>query len=78
MPFEMRSKEGDIIGFDVDMTTHMAKAMGVGVEYVNINWDGIIPALLTKKFDIIASGMTITQERSISPHHILRSGRQFC
>lgn len=65
MPFEMRSKEGDIIGFDVDMTTAMAKAMGVEVEYVNTNWDGIIPALMTKKFDIIASGMTITQGRNL-------------
>ena len=65
MPFEMRAKEGDIVGFDVDMTTAMAKAMGVEVEFVNTNWDGIIPALMTKKFDIIASGMTITQGRNL-------------
>jgi polar amino acid transport system substrate-binding protein len=65
MPFEMRDKQGNIVGFDVDMTTAMAKAMGVEVEYVNTNWDGIIPALLTKKFDIIASGMTITQSRNL-------------
>ncbi|MCG8335107.1 MAG: transporter substrate-binding domain-containing protein [Proteobacteria bacterium] len=65
MPFEMRDKQGEIIGFDVDMTTAMAKAMGVEVEYVNTNWDGIIAALLTKKFDIIASGMTITQGRNL-------------
>lgn len=65
MPFEMRDKKGQIVGFDVDMTTAMAKAMGVKVEYVNTNWEGIIPALLTKKFDIIASGMTITQSRNL-------------
>ncbi|MFH2130273.1 MAG: transporter substrate-binding domain-containing protein [bacterium] len=65
MPFEMRDKKGNIIGFDVDMTTAMAKAMGVKVEYVNTNWDGIIPALTTNKFDIIASGMTITQSRNL-------------
>ncbi len=65
MPFEMRDKEGKIVGFDVDMTTAMAKAMGVKVEYVNTNWEGIIAALMTKKFDIIASGMTITQERNL-------------
>ncbi len=65
MPFEMRDKEGNIIGFDVDMTTAMAKAMGVEVEYVNTNWDGIIPALMTRKFDIIASGMTVTQGRNL-------------
>ncbi len=65
MPFEMRSKKGDIIGFDVDMTTAMAKAMGVKVKYINTNWDGIIPSLVTKKYDIVASGMTITQERNL-------------
>ncbi|MBU2643275.1 transporter substrate-binding domain-containing protein [bacterium] len=65
MPFEMRDKKGNIIGFDVDMTTAMAKAMGVKVEYVNTNWDGIIGALTTNKFDIIASGMTITQGRNL-------------
>ncbi len=65
MPFEMRDKKGAIVGFDVDMTTAMAKAMGVKIKYVNTNWEGIIPALLTKKFDIIASGMTITQGRNM-------------
>jgi len=65
MPFEMRDKKGDIVGFDVDMTTAMAKAMGVKVRYINTNWEGIIASLLTKKFDIIASGMTITQGRNM-------------
>ena len=65
MPFEMRNKQGDIIGFDVDMMTAAAKSMGVKLKLVNTNWDGIIPALLTKKFDIIASGMTVTQERNL-------------
>jgi polar amino acid transport system substrate-binding protein len=65
MPFEMRSKEGEVIGFDVDMTKAMAKAMGVEIEFVNTNWDGIIPALMTKKFDLIASGMTVTQGRNL-------------
>lgn len=65
MPFEVRSKKGDIIGFDVDMMKAMAKAMGVKLKLINTNWDGIIPALMTKKFDIIASGMTITQSRNL-------------
>ena len=65
LPFEMRDKRGGMVGFDVDMMTAAAKAMGVQVEFVNTAWDGIIPALLTKKFDVIASGMTITQERNL-------------
>ncbi|GAB4258534.1 MAG: transporter substrate-binding domain-containing protein [Deferrisomatales bacterium] len=65
MPFELHSKTGEIIGFDVDMAKRMAKAMGVELELVSTAWDGIIPALLTKKFDIIMSGMTATQERNL-------------
>ena len=65
MPFEMTNKRGDIVGFDVDMAKRMAKAMGVKLELVSTAWDGIIPALITKKFDIIMSGMTLTQERNL-------------
>lgn len=65
MPFEMTDKKGNIVGFDVDMVTEMAKAMGVKLELVNTAWDGIIPALLSDKFDIIASGMTVNQERNL-------------
>lgn len=65
LPFEMANKKGDFVGFDIDMAKEMAKAMGVKFVPVNTAWDGIIPALLTKKFDIIMSGMTVTQERNL-------------
>ena len=65
MPFEITDKNGKFIGFDIDMGKEMAKAMKVKWVPVNTAWDGIIPALLTKKFDIIISGMTITQERNL-------------
>ncbi|MEJ2366236.1 MAG: transporter substrate-binding domain-containing protein [Deltaproteobacteria bacterium] len=65
MPFEMTDKKGGFVGFDIDMAKAMAKAMGVKFVPVNTAWDGIIPALTTKKFDIIMSGMTITQERNL-------------
>ena len=65
LPFEMADKKGRFIGFDIDVAKEMAKAMGVKFEPVNTAWDGIIPALVTKKFDIIISGMTITQERNL-------------
>ncbi len=66
LPFEMTSKEGDFMGFDIDMGKEMAKAMGVKYVPVNTAWDGIIPALITNKFDILISGMTITQERNLA------------
>ena len=65
LPFEMADKKGNFIGFDIDVAKEMAKAMGVKFMPVNTAWDGIIPALITKKFDIIISGMTITQERNL-------------
>ncbi|NOR24427.1 MAG: transporter substrate-binding domain-containing protein [Desulforhopalus sp.] len=66
MPFELTNQKGEIIGFDVDMAKRMAKAMKVKLELVSTAWDGIIPALLTKKFDILMSGMTLTQERNMT------------
>ncbi len=66
MPFELTNQRGEIIGFDVDIARRMANAMGVKLELVSTAWDGIIPALLTDKFDIIMSGMTLTQQRNLS------------
>lgn len=65
MPFQMTNKRGEIIGFEVDILKAMAKSMVVKFEAVSTAYDGIIPALLTDKFDIIGSGMTLTQERNL-------------
>lgn len=65
LPFEMTNKRGEIIGFEVDILKAMTKAMGVKLEIVSISHDGLIPSLLTDKFDIIASAMTITQQRNL-------------
>ena len=65
MPFEMTDKKGNFVGFDIDIAKLMAKAMGVEFVPVNTAWDGIIPSLITGKFDIIMSGMTVTQERNL-------------
>ncbi len=65
MPFEMTDKKGNFVGFDIDIANEMAKAMGVKFVPVNTAWDGIIPSLITGKFDIIMSGMTVTQERNL-------------
>ncbi len=69
-PFEMQDEKGNIVGFDVDIAYEMGKAIfGEGgekkVKIVNTAWEGIIPALMTHKFDIIMSGMTILQSRNL-------------
>jgi polar amino acid transport system substrate-binding protein len=61
----MTDKKGNFIGFDMDFGRRLAKSMGVKFVPVNTAWDGIIPALMTNKFDIIMGGMTITQERNL-------------
>ncbi|PXF29368.1 amino acid ABC transporter substrate-binding protein [Pokkaliibacter plantistimulans] len=65
MPFEMKDKNGKDIGFDIDIAKLMAKSMAVDYTPVNTAWDGIIPALMTDKCDIVMSGMTITAERNL-------------
>ena len=65
MPFEMTDKKGRFVGFDIDVAKQMARAMGVKFVPLNTAWDGIIPALITEKLDIIMSGMTVTQERNL-------------
>jgi polar amino acid transport system substrate-binding protein len=65
VPFEMTDKKGNFIGFDMDFGRRLAKSMGVKFVPVNTAWDGIIPSLMTNKFDIIMGGMTITQERNL-------------
>ncbi len=70
MPFEMQDKQSQIVGFDVDMAKVMAKEMGVKLELVPTAWDGIIGSLLTDKFDIIMSGMTVTQSRNLKVNFV--------
>ena len=63
-PFAYIDKTGQPGGFDVDAMNWIAKEIGVEVTHQPIEWDGIITSLLTKKIDIIASGMSITKERA--------------
>lgn len=63
VPYEF-FKDGEVMGYDVDIARKFAEKLGVKAKFVDTEWNGIIPALLTKKFDAIISGMTITAERA--------------
>jgi polar amino acid transport system substrate-binding protein len=66
VPWAMRSTEGELIGFEIDVATKLAEDMGVEIEFVPTQWSGIIPALLAGKFDVIIGGMSITPQRNLT------------
>ncbi len=64
LPFEMQTPKGEWVGFDVAMMQAFAQSLGVKADFVGAKWDGIIPGLMAGKYDVITSGMTITDDRA--------------
>jgi polar amino acid transport system substrate-binding protein len=73
-PFEFMDDKQNPTGFDVDLLTEIGKDMGYTVKFETAAFDGLIAALGNGKFDVIASAMTITDERAKS---VLFSDRYF-
>ena len=62
-PFNYRNADGDLVGYDVDVAEGVAEIIGAELEFVCQQWDGMIPALLANKFDLIVASMSITDTR---------------
>jgi len=65
LPWAMKDKKGELIGFEIDVARRLANDMGVDVQFIPTKWSGIIPALLTGKFDVIIGGMGIRADRNL-------------
>jgi His/Glu/Gln/Arg/opine family amino acid ABC transporter permease subunit len=65
-PFSFYSKEGNLVGFDVDVAKKIAGYLGQELKIITTEWDGILAGLLAKKYDAIIGSMAITPQRSKS------------
>ncbi len=62
-PWNSTDSSGKLIGFELDLAEDLCRRMGVECEIVAQDWEGIIPALTSGKYDAIMAGMSITDER---------------
>jgi polar amino acid transport system substrate-binding protein len=62
-PYNQVAADGSLQGFDVDMAKEICKKIEADCQFVKQDWDGMIPALIAKKFDVIISSMGILPDR---------------
>jgi len=64
-PLNMTTKDGEIIGMEIDLAKAMANSMGVKLRLEAMQFHELLPALEAGKIDMILSGMTITAQRNM-------------
>ena len=64
-PFSFIDKNGNRTGSSIELCKMMAEEMGVKIKFLDFDWDGLIPALLSKKADMLAADMTPTLKRAM-------------
>ncbi len=64
-PFEFINEQNEIVGFDIDLANEIAAHLGYELVIENMAFDGLIPALESKRIDMVVAAMTITEERKL-------------
>jgi len=64
-PWTMKTPDGRLVGFEIDVAKQLAKDLGVTPDFQVLDWDNIIPALLNRDIDIIIAGIVITPQRAL-------------
>lgn len=62
-PWNTTNAAGKLEGFEIDLANELCRRMSAQCEIVAQDWDGIIPSLQSKKYDVIMAGMSVTDER---------------
>ena len=65
-PFNYFDDAGRLTGFDIDIVRAICEVQSLNCDFISQDWDGLIPSLLAKKFDVIAASLSITPERKKS------------
>ncbi len=63
-PWTYEDEEGNLVGFEVEVSTAVAEKLGVKPEYVTGEWDGLLAGVQSGRYDLMANGVGYTQERS--------------
>ncbi len=72
-PFSMIDTSGKLAGFDIAVMEKVAADLGVKVEFVQLDWAGLLPGLVANRFDVVSSGVTRTAARLSSKDLIMLS-----
>ncbi len=62
-PYESRDEKGELAGFDIELVNLIGEKLGKKIEWIDMPFDSLIPSLMTGKIDLVAAGLSATDER---------------
>ena len=63
-PWTFHDESDKLVGFDIEVAQKIAEKLGVKANFVEVEWDGIFAGIDSKRYDLTANGVEITEERS--------------